>query len=161
MKKLKKLWNNNRVMFVLGIIVVICVIIILFVMVQYFFGTSKSNYGDRLDDIVTVPFHDEQKDALKKSLTTEHTTDVSVDVKGKIVYIIARFDASVSLDDAKKLASESVLHLEEQYRNLYDFNVTLVQDVTDINTGYTMMGAKNASSEIFAWSNNTPLKDGE
>lgn len=161
MRKIKKLWNNNRVLFVLSITVILCIIIILGVMIKYFFGTSKSSYGDRLDDIASVPFQDEQKSTIKDTLTTEHTNDISIEVKGKIVYIIARFDESVSLDEAKKMASESVLKLEEKYRNLYDFNVTLVQEVTDINTGYTMMGAKNASSENFAWSNNTPLKNGE
>lgn len=161
MKKIKKLWNNNRVMFVLGIIVILCAIIILVVMAQYFFGATKSSYGDRLNDIVSVPFEVSEQDHIKELLTTEHTTDVSVEVKGKVVYIIARFDSSVALAAAQQMAVEATNQVDEKYRKLYDFNVTLVQEVTDIDTGYTMMGAKNASSESFSWSNRTPVKDGE
>jgi len=161
MKKIKKLWNDNRVMFVLGIVVILCVIIMMFVMIKYFFGTSSSNYGDRLESISSVPFDADAKELIQNSFNSEHTLDVSVDVRGKVVYIIAKFNPSVSLDDAKKEAVDVYNKIDEKYRSLYDFNVTLLQDVTEINTGYCLMGAKNVSGEYFVWSNNTPVADGE
>ena len=54
MKKIKKLWMENRVLFVLFTIVIICACIILGVMLSYFFGATKSNYGDRLNGIENV-----------------------------------------------------------------------------------------------------------
>lgn len=161
MEKIKKLWNDNRVMFVLGMIVFLCVFIILFVMFQYFFGTSSSSYGNRLDDISSVPFDASSEEQVKNGFDPEHTLDVSVSVKGKVVYIIAKFDETVSMSAAQGRAVEVYQTIDEKYRNLYDFNVTVVQDATEINTGYSMMGAKNVSSDSFSWSNNTPVSDGE
>lgn len=161
MKKVKKLWNDNRVMFVLGIIVFFCILIILLVMFQYFFGTSSSSYGDRLDDISSVPFESSAEEQIKNGFDPEHTLDVSVSVKGKVVYIIAKFDETVSMSAAQGKAVEVYQAVDESYRNLYDFNVTIVQDATEINTGYCMMGAKNVSGDSFSWSNSTPISDGE
>ncbi len=160
MKKIKKLWNENRVLFVLGIIVIFCVIVMLGVMVQYFFGTGISNYGDRLENISSVPFTEEEIEKIRNGFSSDHTLDVSVDVRGKVVYVIAKFNETVSMNDAKTEAVNVYNSVDEKYRSLYDFNVTISQDVTDIDTGYCMMGAKNVSGESFVWSNYT-VTDGE
>ena len=49
MKKLKNSWNQNRVLFVLTTILIVCLLLILSVVIDYFLGTSKDKYGDRLD----------------------------------------------------------------------------------------------------------------
>ena len=69
MKKIKELWNKNRVMFVLTTIVIVCFIIILVVVLQMFFGVSSSPYGDRLDNIQDMPFTDENSNADFENIT--------------------------------------------------------------------------------------------
>ena len=64
MKKIKDLWNRNRVLIVLVIIVLTCFCIIGVVMVKYFFGGNTSSYGDRLDDIKDYPFKEEDQNTL-------------------------------------------------------------------------------------------------
>ena len=54
MKKIKKIWNENRVLMVLAIIIIICLIVIVCVSLTYFYGSSESEYGDRLDGIDKV-----------------------------------------------------------------------------------------------------------
>lgn len=160
MKKIKEWWNNNRVMFVLGIIVTICIILIFIVMFQYFFGTAKSSYGDRLDDISSLPFDASDKDLLLEHLNSEHTISSSVEVKGKVIYIMATFDSEVSLVDAQNKVVDAYEALDGKYKKYYDFNATISQDPANVNA-YILMGAKNVSSDNFIWSNNTPVNDGE
>lgn len=161
MKKIKKLWNDNRVMFVLLLIVIVCIFIMLLVMTKYFFGTSSSSYGDRLEDISSLPFEESEQQKIRSSFASEHLESVSVDVKGKVVYIIAKFDSEVSMADAQSKAVEVYQGIDSKYLKYYDFNVTVVQDAYGDAYGYCMMGAKNVSSENFVWNNNSPIIDGE
>lgn len=41
MKKIKKIWNENRVLMVLAIIIIICLIVIVCVSLTYFYGSSE------------------------------------------------------------------------------------------------------------------------
>lgn len=157
MNKLKKLWNENRIMLVLGIIVFLCFLVIAYIMFQYFFGVTTSNYGDRLESIQEVVYDEMAKSSLESSYQDEHLVDFSVDVRGKIIYVRVKYDATVSLSDAQKKSVEAYQTIDEKYRNLYDYNVTISQDATEASTGYCLMGAKNVSSANFVWSNNTPV----
>ena len=157
MNKLKKLWNENRIMLVLGIIVFLCFLVIAYIMFQYFFGVTTSNYGDRLESIQEVVYDEMAKSSLESSYQDEHLVDFSVDVRGKIIYVCVKYDATVALSDAQKKSVEAYQTIDEKYRNLYDYNVTISQDATEASTGYCLMGAKNVSSASFVWSNNTPV----
>lgn len=160
MNKIKKLWKENRVMFVLAIVILICFLIIMGVMFKYFFGTSSSSYGNRLDDISTLPFEEVDKNKMIDYLSSEHTKKVSVDVKGKVIYVVAVFDETISLIDAQNKLVDSYQEMDGKYKKLYDFNVTVSQDPSQVDA-YTLMGAKNVSSDNFIWSNNSPEEDGE
>lgn len=161
MNRIKKMWDNNRVMFVLGIIVIICVFIILGVMVSYFFGTSSSSYGDRLESIASVPFTEEDQEKIKNAFSKDYTSEVLVSVKGKIVYVIARYNGKASLVAAQNEAVSVYSTIDSKYKTLYDFNFTVVQEETEEMPAFTMMGSKNVSSDSFVWSNNTVSNDGE
>ncbi len=159
MNKIKKMWNENRVILVLGFIVFLCLVIILAVMVQYFFGSTSSSYGDRLSDIADTPFTDEEKAKIVEGFSSFQPIQVDVDVRGKIIYLIVQFDETVSLEDAKNVTVEVYNAIEEKYRLLYDFNATIKQDASENASGYQLMGAKNVSSGNFIWSNNTPIPE--
>ena len=44
LKKIKNLWENNKVLIVLGLILVACLVAILIVSFSYFFGGSKNEW---------------------------------------------------------------------------------------------------------------------
>jgi len=44
-KRIKKLWNENRILFVLFVILIVCFIAICGVVMSYFVGDKKSVYG--------------------------------------------------------------------------------------------------------------------
>lgn len=163
MKKIKNLWVENRVLLVLFIIILICCFIMMGVCINYFFGSSKSSYGDRLAGIEEVQITDDIKnnflDNMKKD---ELINDVTIKVVGKIVYITLSFEEKVSLVEAQSKALASLKNFEDKYLEFYDFNYTLKSNSTENSEGFLIMGAKNVNGTGLVWNNNTEVqKNGE
>lgn len=159
MKKLKELWGNNKVLIVLGIILIICLIAIITVTFSFFLGGNRGVYGDRLNGIDKHPVTNNIKSEYKTSLESEKSvTKVSIDTKGKIIYIIINFASDTSLEDAKNLAASSIEKLNEDILSFYDINFTLKCEKSENSEGFTILGAKNVGGSGLIWNNNTPLE---
>ena len=65
---MKKLWKNNRVVFVLVIILIICFISIIGVTLTFFYSKDTSTYGNRLDNIEKYPVSNEIKASYKDKM---------------------------------------------------------------------------------------------
>ena len=163
MKKIKNLWVENRVLFVLFIVVIICLLIMLTVCINYFFGTSKSNYGDRLEGIQEVQISDDLKNEfISKMKEDELVDDIHFAVKGKIIYITLSFKPNVTLVEAQSKALSSLMIFEQKYLDFYDFHYTLKSEKTDNSAGFLIMGSKNVNGSGLVWNNNTEVQtDGE
>lgn len=162
MKKLKELWGNNKVLIVLGIILIICLIAIITVTFSFFLGGNKGVYGDRLNGIDKHPVTNNIKSEYKTSLESEKSvTKVSIDTKGKIIYIIINFASDTSLEDAKNLAASSIDKLNEDILSFYDIDFTLKCEKSENSEGFTILGAKNVAGSGLIWNNNTPLESEE
>lgn len=162
MKKLKELWGNNKVLIVLGIILIICLIAIITVTFSFFLGGNKGVYGDRLNGIDKYPVTNNIKSEYKTSLESEKSvTKVSIDTKGKIIYIIINFASDTSLEDAKNLAASSIEKLNEDILSFYDIDFTLKCEKSENSEGFTILGAKNVAGSGLIWNNNTPLESEE
>ncbi len=160
MKKLKSLWYENRVLFVLLIIVLICGCIVIGVIAKYFFGSSSSKYGDRLDGIEEVLITDEMKNNFVDSLNNDDLIQSSsLKVIGKIVYVSILFNDGVSLIEAESRALASLLTFEEKYLDFYDFNFTIKANSTENSEGFLIMGARNANGNGLVWNNNTEISE--
>jgi len=163
MKKLKNLWVENRVLFVLFIIVIICCFVILGVCISYFFGSSESSYGDRLKGIdkvkITEKIENDFVDNIKKD---ELIKEVSFNVQGKIVYITMEFKNEVTLVEAQSKALSSLTNFEQKYLDFYDFHYTLKSKKTETSEGFLIMGSKNVNGTGLVWNNDTEvIADGE
>lgn len=162
MKKLKELWGNNKVLIVLGIILIICLIAIIIVTFSFFLGGNKGVYGDRLKDIDKHPVTETLKSEYKANLESEKSvTKVSMDTKGKIIYIIIDFASDTSIEDAKNLAASSLEKLNEDILSFYDIDFTLKCEKSENSEGFTILGAKNVAGSGLVWNNNTPLESEE
>ncbi len=158
MKKLKDLWNQNRVLVVLFSIIIICTIVVICVVITAFLGSSKSVYGDRLEGIEDVQFTDEVLNGFKDSFNEDElVNEVSIKSRGKIIYITMLFKENVSLVEAESKAFSSLEYFEENYLKFYDFHFTLKQNSTETSEGFLIMGAKNASGNGLIWNNNTEV----
>ena len=162
MKKIKNLWNENRVLFVLTIIVIVCFFVIVGVCFKYFFGSSKSSYGERLDGIKEVEITDEVKNKFLDSIKNDELiSDVDFKVKGKIVYIILSFNENVTLVEAESKALASLMSFEQKYLDFYDFHYTLRGEKTETSEGFLIMGSKNVNGSGLVWNNNTKTDEKE
>lgn len=162
MKKIKKLWNENRILFVLFIVLIVCFIAILGVVMSYFVGDSKSVYGDRLKNKVEV----------SKSIEDEYVKSIEIDdmvekatirVGVRTIYITLKFNSTASLVEAESKAVASLDALSEEILAYYDIDFILVQDSVpgDESKGFTLMGSNNVNGSGVVWSNNTEIVEEE
>lgn len=160
MKKIKKIWNENRVLMVLAIIIIICLIVIVCVSLTYFYGGSESEYGNRLDGIEKVKITDKIKSEVISNLESEDIVDkANLTNKGKMVYITLNFKAGTTLDNAKATADKVITLFDEKMLAFYDFNITISAPASGEIKEYDLMGARNANgSGVIVW-NNMTVKD--
>lgn len=160
MKKLKKIWQENSILFVLLTILIVCMIAILIVVVTYFVGNSKSKYGDRLDEINKYPFvEDTQKEIASKMKEDEKILDVVFRTSGKTIYVTISFDPSVTLVQAQSKSLESLDYFSEDTLGYYDIQFLIQAESTDKSDGYKIMGSHNVSGTGgIVWNNNTKFE---
>lgn len=162
MNKLKELWGNNKVLIVLGCILVICLIAILIVTFSFFLGGSKSVYGDRLKKQENVKVTDNIKNEYIANLTNDKDVEsVSMDVKGAIIYITINFAGDISLNDAKSKTAASLTSFSEEILSVYDLGFTIKSPKTENSDGFIMLGAKNVAGTGLSWRNNTQVESEE
>lgn len=162
MNKIKELWGKNKVLIVLGIILIVCLVTIICVGVSFFFGGSETVYGDRLDDIESYPISEEFKsDYIASLLENEEVSDVTIDIKGRIVYVNIVFVGDTNLANAKSKAVTSLEKFSDELLSYYDINLTLTSKATENSEGFTIMGAKNVAGSGVVWNNNTPVESDE
>lgn len=155
MKKIQKILNENRVLLVLGIILLVCLVVVAVVSLTYFYGSSDTVYGNRLDDIKDMPLNEKLfKDIENELKEDESVKNVSTTKKGKIVYINIDFVDATKMEDAKKVAESSLELFNDDELALYDIEFTITSLSTNDFIGYTLMGARNANGlgEI-VWNN--------
>lgn len=162
MNKLKEIWGKNKVLIVLGIILIICFIAILIVTFSFFFGGSESVYGDRLDGIENYPIEDSFIDEYIANLESdEMINSATFDTKGRIIYVTIDFVGDTSLVEAQSKAAASLEQFSEEKLSYYDINFTLTSESTENSEGFTIMGARNVAGSGLVWNNNTPVESEE
>ena len=152
MKKLKNLWANNRILLILGIILVVCIIAIVIVFLTYFVGTKKSVYGSRFDNMKTHIKEAEQNSYIQALEERSGVEKASLRVQGKTIYVRVIFKDDIKLDDAKKIIDSSLEKFSDDIKETYDINFTIK------NTSFVLMGARNSSGNGLSWNNNTPVE---
>jgi hypothetical protein len=152
MKKLKNLWANNRILLILGIILVVCIIAIIIVFLTYFVGTKKSVYGSRFDNMKTHIKEAEQNSYIQALEERSGVEKASLRVQGKTIYVRVIFKDDIKLDDAKKIIDSSLEKFSDDIKETYDMNFTIK------NTSFVLMGARNSSGNGLSWNNNTPVE---
>lgn len=149
---MKKLWMKNRVVVVLLIILLICFIAIVGVTITFFYSKDVSEYGTRLEDISKHPVDDKFKNEYKdKVLENENVTKVTMNIKGRIIYVHIDFNEVISLDDAKNIATTSLEMFNDDIKSYYDIEFVLKSD------NFTIFGAKNSKIDHVSWNNNKPV----
>ena len=150
MKKLKNLWKNNKILMILGAILLVCLIAIIVVVLTYFVGTKKSVYGNRFDNMKTKITEKEQNAYIKSLEDNSSVSKVRFRVNHKTLMISVTFKNDIKLDDAKKIIDTSLEKLSDPVKETYDINFT-------INIYYNLFNDYDRNNGLF-WNNNTPVE---
>jgi hypothetical protein len=163
MKKIKKIWQENSVLFVLLLILIACIIAISVVCITYFVGSSNSKYGDRLDGIDNYPFtEDTQKEIASKLEEDEAIEDVEIRVSGKTIYVTINFATKITLVEAESKALASLDNFSEDTLSFYDIEYLIKADSTEDTEGFQIIGSHNVSGTGgIVWNNNTEVSSEE
>ena len=145
--------QDNRVLWVLLGILVICFLAIGILFYRYFYaGTSSSKYGERLDGIENYPLSETlEKDIQNLYKDNTEIDKVTVTNKGKIVYITINFKQSIKVSTAEDLAIKSLEKIGEKNLKYYDIHYILTYSGTEENTNFPVFGSKSASSLKVVW----------
>ena len=153
---MKKMWKENRVLFMLIIVLIICFIAIVSVALTFFYSKDVSHYGSRLDDKENYPIADKDKKGYKETLLeNKGVTKVTLLEKGRIVYVHVYFDENVKLEDAKAVVNNSLSLFSEDILSYYDFE--FIVHCNDV----TIVGAKNSIIDYISWNNNRVVEEEE
>lgn len=163
MKKLKKVWQENSVLFVLLFILIACLIAISVVVITYFVGDSSSKYGDRLDGIENYPFEeDTQNEIISQIEENEIVEEATIRVSGKVIYVTITFVPATTLVEGQSIALASLDYFSEETLNFYDLEYMIQAEDTEDAEGFQLIGAKNVSGTGgIVWNNNTPFEEEE
>ncbi len=155
MKKLKRLYKKNKVLFILTTIAIVCILVILIGLLTSFYKKSNtSKYGDRLDGIEEVEISDSaREDIVSFYEENDKVNEASVDLKGKIVYIIIDVVKGTTKAQAQTLANSGLKEFSEEEVDYYDFQFIVTCEDEKDSKIYPTMGYKNNTSAKVAWIN--------
>lgn len=153
MNKLKKFLLENKVLLFLAIILIVWLAIFMVIIIVFFYGTSDSVYGSRLDSIKDVPVSENLKSDVINTLETDDLINkVSINVKGKIIYINVECEDGIKVDNAKKVAESSITLFSESILKVYDIEFIVKINSSDDEKSYTLIGTKNSNgSDGVVW----------
>ena len=151
---MKKVIKENKVLFVLALIVIISLILIGVGLVKYFYSSSGDKYGDRLNGIEKHKLSNTLSDDIK-ALYESGVESVSVDTKGKIIYVIMDVSDGVSKVDAQSYAIKALDVFSDDDKSFYDVQFMITcKNASEETTTYPMEGYKNSNNTQVVWTNN-------
>ncbi len=151
MKKNKS--GDWKIILVLLVILISCFAVIGFLFYKYFYsGASSSKYGDRLDGIENYKLSNTLESDIQSIYKDSKIVDkVTVDVKGKIIYINIAFKGSLKVETAKSEAIKALDKIGEENLKFYDVQFILTYSGESENENFPVFGAKSANSLKVVW----------
>ena len=116
-------------------------------------GNNEEKYGNRLDDIkkanAEIKDSDTNKivEAVKKKSIVKEAT---IDVEGRIVYVIIEVKKDTSDKDAKALGNVVLDSIDETHKKYYDVQIMLKNE-DEKNAKFPIIGYKNSSDKGFVY----------
>lgn len=149
----KRNLHNNKVLWVLLGILVICFLALGFGFYKYFYaGAGNNKYGDRLDDIDKYPLSDTLENDIKDTFNDDsEVNSVVVNVKGKVIYINIDFGKSIKVTQAQDIAVKSLDKIGENNLTYYDVHYILTYSGSEENDNFPVFGSKSSSSLKVVW----------
>lgn len=143
--------KKNKYTSIVILIFVLLAVLGAFIIKIFFSSGNLATYGDRLEDIENYKIDSEQSNKLKKELKAlDNVTDVSYDLKGKIVNVLITVSKDTKVADAKKLADSVLTYFEDDQIKYYDYQV-FISSEDETNKSYPIIGYKGSSEKVFSF----------
>lgn len=151
---MKKVIKENKILFVLSIIILVSIVAIAIGLLSYFYKDDGDKYGNRLDGIENYPVSESASSDIK-ALYESGVESVSVDVKGKIIYVILDVSSGISKGDAQGYAIKALDVFSDEIKGFYDIQFMITcKNSSEETTMYPMMGSKHSGNTQIVWTNN-------
>lgn len=109
---------------------------------------GKAVYGDRLDGIKGHPLSEKTLKGVDTKLKeNEKVTNSSSKLHGKIINIIITVTDDVSIEDAKKIASDTTNMFTNDELSFYSLQVFVKKENAELNN-FPIIGYKDANGEM-------------
>ncbi len=156
MKNIKNKLKNNKILILLGSILIICFILIVIALFKYFYGANNNTkYGDRLDDISKHKLDSNLVSEIKSIYTSNEVDDVTLKTSGKIIYLTIDLSEVILKENAKTLALKALEKFPDDAKNYYDIQFIVKcskeESSSTENKLYPIWGYKNSKSSIVVW----------
>ena len=152
MKKLKKLWKNNKIAVLFVSVILIIIILLLIMILPLYSSRSGSVYGNRLDGIKDVAIKKDVNDKIKEIFKIDSIENVKFDLKGKIFNVIVNVKEGNNVTDLMSKCDDALKQLDEKQLKYYDIQFFLTNK--DGENAKTIVGYKNKDSAGISWTNN-------
>ena len=152
-----KILRRHKGLAIIGGLSLILLAVIFAIFSRMIFSTGKGEYGDRLNDIVSVP--KETFNKVKEQVkANEGVTDVTTRIQGKIIYTIISFDTETNKEKAKEIATKTLELYDEDVIKCYDFEFLLnqkeIKDEEGNDISFAVAGTKHPENESITWTRN-------
>ena len=149
--------KRHKGLAIVGGLSLILLIIIILIFSRMFFSKNKSEYGDRLNNLVKI----EKKvlDGVKEETESiEGVKKVTIRTQGKIVYTTITVDEKTTKDKGKEIANKTLEKYDEKALKDYDFCFFVTQeeilDEEGNDKAFTISGTKHPDKEEISWTKN-------
>lgn len=149
--------KRHKGLAIIGGLTLILLIVLFAIFSRMIFSTGKSEYGDRLKNIVEIK--KSVLDDVKKSTEEyEEVEEANVRIQGKIVYTVIKVTEATSKDKAKEIAAKTLEKYSKEVIDCYDFEFIINQkeqlDEEGNDKSYTIAGTKHPNKENISWTKN-------
>ena len=150
-----KLIKRHKGLVVVCLLTIILFVILFIIFSGMIFSNGKSEYGDRLNGIVSIK-ESALNEVKEKISANEEVMAVSVRTQGKIVYTVITFSDKIKKDKAKEIATKSLEYYDEGVIKSYDFEFLLAQESNDSekNDLFIVAGTKSPDNDKVSWTKN-------
>lgn len=152
--------KRHKGLAIVGSLTLILIIIMGVICARMIFSTGKTEYGDRLNELVKL---DKKitKEIIKETKENDTVEDITIRTQGKIIYTTIEFKEGTKLDKAKEIANNTLSKYEEDVIEYYDFGFFLKENVAkpeneeeEAKQGFTVAGTKHPDTEKISWTKN-------
>lgn len=151
---MKKLIKENKVLFVLSIIILISLICIGVGLITYFYSEDGDKFGNRCEGADKLPISENISEDIK-SLYESGVESVKVDVVCKRIDVLIDVTPGISKVDAQSIGVKALEKFTDEQKAFYDISFLITcKGNTEETTIFPFQGMKNSENSQIIWTNN-------